>query len=280
MAEGDTIHRNAARIAAAFGDLPLVEASAPSPRSPLRLQRDRLRSLIGRRLERADAHGKHLFLRFEGGLTLHAHQGVSGRWHVHERTGTRRSPLGGAWVVLATETAVAAEFGGPRLALRTEAELRADTRLRRLGPDILGSDFTPDMGLAAVRAADQRRQLGELLLDQTVIAGIGNVYKCEACFAAAADPWLPVGRVSDRTLRSVLAEAAQMMETGRRTRSRPHRVYRQTSRPCPRCGTRVRSRGQGDANRITYWCPRCQSEESGATRSGGLAAAVPSPRKQ
>jgi endonuclease VIII len=262
VAEGDTIHRNAARIAAAFGDAPLVEASAPNPRSPLRLQSDRLRSLVGRRLERADAHGKHLFLRFEGGLTLHGHQGVSGSWHVHERTVTRRRPVGGAWVVLATESAVAAEFGGPRLTLRTEAELRADPRLRRLGPDILARAFTPELGLAAIRAADQSRELGELLLDQAVIAGIGNVYKCEACFAAAADPWRPVGRIDDETVRKVLEEAAQMMETGRRTRRRPHRVYRQSGRPCPRCGTRIRSRGQGDSNRITYWCPGCQAQES------------------
>jgi endonuclease VIII len=280
VAEGDTIHRNAARIAAAFGADPLVEASAPNPRSPLRLQRDRLRSLVGRRLERADAHGKHLFLRFEGGLTLHGHQGVSGSWHVYERTGTHRRPLGGAWVVLATESAVAAEFGGPRLTLRTEAELRGDPRLRRLGPDILAPDFTPELGLAAIRSADQSRQLGELLLDQAVIAGIGNVYKCEACFAAAADPWLPVGRLADETLSKVLEEAGTMMEVGRRTRRRPHRVYRQSGRPCPRCGTRIRSRGQGDANRVTYWCPRCQSEQSGAARSRSPAAAVPAPRKQ
>jgi endonuclease VIII len=280
VAEGDTIHRNAARIAAAFGDDPLVEASAPNPRSPLRLQRDRLRSLVGRRLERADAHGKHLFLRFEGGLTLHGHQGVSGSWHVHERTATRRRPPGGAWVVLATESSVAAEFGGPRLTLRTEAELRRDPRLRRLGPDILAADFTPERGLAAIRAADQRRQLGELLLDQAVIAGIGNVYKCEACFAAAADPWLRVGGLSDEILLRVLEEAGTMMEAGRRTRRRPHRVYRQSGRPCPRCGTRIRSRGQGDSNRITYWCPRCQAQESRAIPVGEPAAAVPSPRKQ
>jgi CRP-like cAMP-binding protein/formamidopyrimidine-DNA glycosylase len=263
MAEGDTIHRNAARIAAALGDEPLVEASAPNPRSPLRLQVDRLRSLTGRRLERADAHGKHLFLRFEGALTLHSHQGVSGSWHVHARSAGHGRPLGGAWVVLATETAVAAEFGGPRLALRTEGELRADPRLRRLGPDILAAEFEPRLGVAAIRAADQGRQLGELLLDQRVVAGIGNVYKCEACFAAAADPWLPVGRLSDETLYAVLEEAARMMEAGRRSRRRPHRVYRKSGRSCARCGARIRSHGQGDQNRITYWCPGCQASEAG-----------------
>jgi CRP/FNR family cyclic AMP-dependent transcriptional regulator len=268
VAEGDTIHRNAARIAAALGDEPLVEASAPNPRSPLRLQSERLRSLVGRRLERADAHGKHLFLRFEGGLTLHGHQGISGSWHVQERSAKRHRPLGGAWVVLGTQGAVAAEFGGPRLALRTEAELRADPRLRRLGLDILSADFEPEVGVVALRAVDQSRQLGELLLDQRVIAGIGNVYKCEACFAAAADPWLPAGRLSDETLHRVLEEAVRMMEAGLRTRRRPHRVYRRSGRSCPRCRTRIRSRGQGDENRMTYWCPGCQAAGSSTPPAG------------
>ena len=278
MAEGDTIHRNAARIASALGDAPLAEAFAPNPRSPLRLQADRLRSLVGRSLERADAHGKHLFLRFSGGLTLHSHQGISGSWHVHGRSAVQRRPLGGAWVVLATATAVAAEFGGPRLALRTEAELRGDPRLRRLGPDILGPGFTADRGLSALQAADRSRQLGELLLDQTVIAGIGNVYKSEACFAAGVDPWARVGELSDEALAGVVAEAAAMMEAGMRTRRRPHRVYRRSGRPCPRCGTRIRSRGQGDANRMTYWCPRCQT--AAAPSPGPMPAAVSSPRKR
>jgi endonuclease-8 len=259
VAEGDTIHRNAARIEAALGDEPLVEAFAPNSRSPLRLQADRLHSLVGRSLERADAHGKHLFLRFSGGLTLHSHQGISGSWHVRRPDAAHRRPLGGAWVVLATAGAVAAEFGGPRLALRTEAELRADPRLRRLGPDILARGFAADRGLSALRAADRSRQLGELLLDQSVIAGIGNVYKCEACFAAGVDPWTRVGELSDDALSRVVGEAAAMMQVGMRTRRRPHRVYRRSGRPCPRCGTRIRSRGQGDANRITYWCPRCQT---------------------
>jgi endonuclease-8 len=258
VAEGDTIHRNAARIAAALGDQPLVEATAPNPRSPLRLQPDRLRSLAGRRLERADAHGKHLFLRFEGGLTLHCHQGVSGSWHVHSAGAPRRRRLTGAWVVLATEDAVAAEFGGPRLALRTAAELRGDRRLVRLGPDVLDPGFTPPQGVQALRAVDGSRQLGEVLLDQTVIAGIGNVYKCEACFAARVDPWRAVGEVGDDDLEQVLGAAVRMMRAGVRNDRGQRSVYRRSGRPCVRCGGGIRSRGQGDANRITYWCPGCQ----------------------
>jgi endonuclease-8 len=259
VAEGDTIHRNAARIAAALGDEPLVDATAPNPRSPLRLQPDRLRSLAGRRLERADAHGKHLFLRFEGGLTLHCHQGVSGSWHVHRAGAPHRRRLAGAWVVLATADAIAAEFGGPRLALRTEAELRGDRRLVRLGPDVLDPGFTPGLGARALRSTDGSRGLGEVMLDQTVIAGIGNVYKCEACFAARVDPWRRVGEVSDDELSQVLGAAVRMMRAGVRNERGPRSVYRRSGRACVRCGERIRSRGQGDANRITYWCPGCQA---------------------
>jgi endonuclease VIII len=258
VAEGDTVHRNAARIAAALGDAPLVEVAAPNPRSPLRLQSDRLRSLAGCRLERADAHGKHLFLRFEGRLTLHGHQGVSGSWHVYERSDARGRPLGGAWVVLATPVATAAEFGGPRLALRTEAELRADRRLRSLGPDLLAPGFTPERGAAALRAADPARELGEALLDQRLIAGIGNVYKVEGCFAAQINPWRRLRQVSDAELRSVVSETVSLMRAGMNRERAARAVYRRAGRPCRRCAARIRSRGQGDANRITYWCPDCQ----------------------
>src|SRR5690606_381542 len=110
MAEGDTIHRNARRLAAALGDEPLIRAEAPSPRSSLRAQPQRLAALVGRRLERADAHGKHLFLRFEGDLVLHSHQGMNGSWHTY-RPGERwGKPRGAAWAVLATDRVEAVEF--------------------------------------------------------------------------------------------------------------------------------------------------------------------------
>jgi endonuclease-8 len=258
VAEGDAVHRNAVRIATALGDAPLAGAAAPNPRSPLRLQAERLRSLAGRRLERAEAHGKHLFLRFEGGLTLHGHQGVSGTWHVFGHGAEGRRPLQGAWVVLTTATATAAEFGGSRLALRTEAELRADPRLRSLGPDLLAPEFTPERGVAALRGAEPTRELGEALLDQRLIAGIGNVYKAEGCFGARVSPWRRLSELSDDELGSVVAETVSLMRAGLAGERGQRAVYRRSGRHCPRCGGRIRSRGQGDSNRITYWCPRCQ----------------------
>jgi endonuclease-8 len=259
VAEGDTIHRNARRLRAALGDGPLVRAEAPSPRSTLRGQPGRLAALVGRRLERADAHGKHLFLRFEGGLVLHSHQGMNGSWHTY-RPGERwRKPRSAAWAVLATERAEAVEFGGTSLVLRTEGELRLDPRLRALGPDILAPDLDPRAGARAVRErAPQGATLGEALLDQTVLAGVGNIFKSEGCWRAGIDPWRRLAEVEDGELEAVVAATRELMLAAVERGRAPRRVYRAAGRPCPRCGTPIRSRGQGDTNRTTYWCPGCQ----------------------
>jgi len=260
MAEGDTIHRNARRLAAALGDAPLTRAEAPSPRSSLRAQPQRLAALVGRRLIGADAHGKHLFLRFEGDLVLHSHQGMNGSWHTY-RPGERwRKPRGAAWAVLANERAEAVEFNGTRLALRTAGELRLDPRLRALGPDILAPGFDEAAGVAALRGrAAQSATLGDALLDQTVIAGIGNIFKSEGCWEARVDPWRKLGELSDEDLARVSAATRALMSAAVENGREPKRVYKRTGEPCPRCGTRIRSRGQGDANRTTYWCPACQT---------------------
>jgi endonuclease-8 len=260
MAEGDTIHRTARRLAGALVGQPLVDAEAPNARSPLRLQESRLGSLRGRRLDSAEARGKHLLLHFDEGTVLHCHQGMRGGWEIRPRSSEWRRPRGAAWLVLATDAIEAAQFGGPTLALLTEAEVRADRRLAGLGPDVLDPDFTPEKGMEALRRrVPASRQLGEALVNQTVLAGIGNVYKAEGCFAARISPWRRVDELDDEELRRVVLETASLMRAGLETGRRPRDVYRRAGAPCPRCGEPVRSRGQGDANRLTYWCPRCQA---------------------
>jgi endonuclease-8 len=259
MAEGDTVHRTAIRIAAALAERPLLAAAAPNPRSPLRRQRQRLDSLIGRRLERAEARGKHLLLRFDD-LTIHCHHGLRGGWQILRRGERWRRPRSSAWVVLATEGAEAAEFGGPHLALLTVAELAREPRLRALGPDVLGEGFDVPTGVAALRARTAReRELGDALLDQNVMAGIGNIYKAEGCFAARVSPWRRLADCSDEELGRVVLETASLMRAGVQTGRQPRDVYSRLGRPCPRCGGPISSRGQGDANRTTYWCAACQS---------------------
>lgn len=259
MAEGDTIHRTAQRIAAALGEAPVLSATAPNARSPLRRQSRRLDALVGRRLERAEARGKHLLLNFERDLVLHCHQGMRGSWRIYRRGERWQRPRAGAWVVISTEAAEIAEFGGPHLALLIGSELATDRRLRALGPDILGGGFDVAHGVEALRSrAARERELGDALLDQTVIAGVGNIYKSEGCFAARVSPWRRLADLSDEELRGVVLETASLMRAALESGRQPRDVYRRRGRPCPRCGGPISSGGQSDANRTTYWCPSCQ----------------------
>jgi endonuclease-8 len=250
MAEGDTILRAARRVDAALSG-ETVAASAPNPRG----RAAGIERLDGRRLDRVESRGKNLLLRF-GDLALHSHMGMNGSWHVYPRGGPWRKPRRSAWAVLVGEREEAVQFGGPTLRLIPAVRLHRDPQLARLGPDILAPELDLGAILKGLRA-EPGRTLGDALLDQSLVAGIGNIFKSEACFAARVDPWRPLADLRDEELRAVLEAArAQMLravDSGRHT----YAVYK-GRRPCPVCGGRIASRGQGDANRTTYWCPRCQ----------------------
>ena len=256
MAEGDTILRAARRIGAAL-DGEQLEVSAPNPRG----RAAGVERLDGLTLERVDARGKHLLLHF-GDRVLHSHLGMSGAWHVYRRGASWRKPPGAAWAVLRGESSEAVQFGGPTLRLLGESALRRDPVLARLGPDILAADFDAATVASSLRSAPEQA-IGDALLDQHLVAGIGNIFKSEACFEARLDPWQPIGQISEEQLHHVVQAAHDLMheavEDGRQDRA----VYKRTGRPCPRCATPIRSRGQGDANRTTYWCPVCQTASQG-----------------
>jgi endonuclease-8 len=251
MAEGDTILRAAQRLDAALAGETVV-VSTPNPRG----RAVGVERLDGRRFAGAEAHGKHLLLNFDD-LVLHSHLGMSGGWHVYPRGARWRRPRSSAWAVLTGERAEAVQFGGPTLRLLTAAKARRDPQLARLGPDLLDPEFDPIPVIAALRA-DPTRGVGDALLDQTLVAGIGNIFKSEACFAARVDPWRPLGDLSDEELRAVLLAAReQMLDAVAKGGRKSFSVYRHRG-PCPACGRPIASRGQGDANRTTYWCPNCQ----------------------
>jgi endonuclease VIII len=260
MAEGDSIHRLARRLVRALGGQRVAAAEAPNPRGPLRLHPSQVARLEGLSLSRAEARGKHLLLHFEDGVVVRSHLGVRGAWRVYAASQHHDDGLRGAWLVLSTSGAVAAQLGGSHLAVLTERELHREPRLRALGPDILGTGFEDGIGLAALRAADGSRQLGEALLDQRVISGIGNVCKSEGCHAAGLSPWAPLSDLTDRELLRVLGATRTLMEDSLERGRRRRRIYGRAGQPCPRCRTTIRARGQGDANRTTYWCPGCQPE--------------------
>jgi len=250
MAEGDTILRLARRLDAALAGQSIA-ASAPSPRG----RAAGVERLDGRRLDGAEARGKHLLLHF-GELALHSHLGMSGGWHLYRRSGPWRRPRASAWAVLAGSEQEAVQFGGPTLRVLPSERLRRDPQLARLGPDLLAADFEAEPVVAAMRA-QSGRGVGDALLDQTLVAGIGNIFKSEACFAARVDPWRPLADLSDEELAGVLAAARhEMLDAVASGRHHPA-VYRRRG-PCPVCGGPISSRGQGDANRTTYWCPNCQ----------------------
>ena len=252
MAEGDTILRAKNRLADALVGQSIV-VSAPNPRG----RAAGIERLDGRTLEAIDAHGKHLLFDF-GDLVLHSHLGMSGGWHVYPRGARWRRPRSSAWAVLGGERQDAVQFGGPTLRVLRASRVAVDPRLARLGPDILAPELDLDQIVAKFRAGDQSRTLGDALLDQRLTAGIGNIFKSESCFAARVDPWRPLAAVGDAELRTVLAAArAQMLaavEAGDRHR---FAVYKHRG-PCVRCRGPVHHRGQGDANRTTWWCERCQ----------------------
>ena len=251
MAEGDTILRAVRRLDAALtGET--VAASAPNPRG----RAARVERLDGRRLDAVESHGKNLLLRF-GDVVLHSHMGMNGSWHVYPRGAAWRKPRGSAWAVLAGKREEAVQFGGPTLRLIAADRVRRDPQLARLGPDLLAPELDLGSILHALRT-DPARGLGDTLLDQTAVAGIGNIFKSEACFAARVDPWRPVGDLDDEELSAVLLAARELMLAAAADRRHTYAVYR-ARRPCPVCWGRISSRGQGDANRTTYWCPRCQA---------------------
>ncbi|HET7120671.1 MAG TPA: DNA-formamidopyrimidine glycosylase family protein [Solirubrobacterales bacterium] len=251
MAEGDTILRAGRRIEAALGGQVLAVRPGRGPGRAAGLER-----LDGCRLEGVGTHGKHLLLCF-GELTLHSHLGMSGSWQVGRRGERWRKPASAAWAVLTGEAAEAVQFGGPTLRVLSAARLRHDPTLARLGPDVLAPDFDLGQALPRLRAAGDR-ELGDALLDQRLLAGVGNIFKSEACFAAKIDPWQPIDGLSDEELAEVVSAARSLMlESVDRGRPDPA-VYRRAGRPCPACGRPIAARGQGDANRRTYWCPRCQ----------------------
>lgn len=257
MPEGDTIHYAANRIR------PVLAGTVPdaiaTPHARLRADRWPAR-LAGREVDEVTAHGKHLFVRFAGDLTIHSHLRMTGAWRVH-REGARwsRAPRR-AWLVITKDDNEVVQFDGPVLELLTETRRRFDRRLALLGPDLIKDDFDAAAFLRRLRADDPTRGIGDALLDQRTIAGIGNLWKAEGCWRAQVDPWRPTAEVPDDEVLRIVGELRPRMRQSARDgrQARDKQIYKHDGRPCPRCGVKILARGQGDDNRTTYWCPGCQ----------------------
>jgi endonuclease VIII len=243
MPEGDSLHRAARRLQVLVGER--VEVETPHPRAAVK---GLVEQLDGRRLEGVEAVGKNLLLRFEGGLVLRSHLRMRGRWRV-ERRGVPRN--GKPWLVLRGAEHEAVLWSGAVL------ELVDGRRPPRLGPDILGEP--PEYATMLTRLRTQpEREIGDALLDQRLVAGIGNVWKAEALWEARVSPWRRLDEVGDDELLATLEAAHDLMQTSVEGGRPPRHVYRRKGRACPRCGGVVHSAPQGENVRTAYWCPQCQ----------------------
>jgi endonuclease VIII len=243
MPEGDSLHRAAVRLQALVGER--VEAESPHPRGTAT---GIAGAVDGRILESVQAVGKNLLLRFEGGVTVRSHLRMRGRWQVRRR-GT--ALVGRPWLVLRGREWEAWQWNGPVLRLDTSP-------VAKLGPDLLGAETDAATAVSRVRAAHGARLLGDVLLDQRLVAGIGNMWLAEGLWQARLAPWLRLGETSDEELAAALDWLRKEMRASVAGGRAPRRVYRRAGRPCQRCGGPIRSRGLGDANRTAYWCPVCQ----------------------
>ncbi len=243
MPEGDTVWRTANALRPRLVGKRLLKVGP-----------DRFSRLAGATVIAIDTNGKHLLIHLDSGLVLHTHLRMTGSWHLYRPGEVWRRPERQAKLVLATESTEAVLFNAPVVELLRERE--ATRVLAHLGPDILAPEFDPDEVLRRARASE-RQPLGELLLDQRVAAGIGNIYKCESLWRVRLDPWRRADELSDEELGAVFADARKLMQGALRGRV-PHAVHGRAGRGCARCSDRVRCLNQGQPPRLTYWCPTCQ----------------------
>lgn len=275
MPEGDTIFRAAETLNRALaGDVVTAFESV----YPALTRVDVERPIAGRRIESVRARGKHLLMAFSDDLILRTHMRMHGSWHLY-RPGERwYRPRHQMRIVIRTDRFVAVAFNVPEAEFLTVADLARHRRIAALGPDLLSPAFDVDEAQRRIREhADT--PIADVLLNQRVLAGIGNVFKSEVLFAARVHPQTCVRELTDAQLSTVLTLAITLLRTnvaprartfapapGRRTTgslspSKGLWVYGRAGDPCRRCGAPIRLDKQGSDARLTYWCPRCQAAD-------------------
>ncbi len=272
MPEGDTIFR-AARTLHTFMAGHLVTRFESVFPALNRIADDR--PIVGRTIESVSARGKHLLMTFTGDLVLRTHMRMNGSWHIYPAGAPWKRPARDMRVLVCTADACAVGFNIPVAELLTARELERHQTLKALGPDLLAGSFDRDEALRRIRQ-QSRVPISEVLLNQRVVAGIGNVFKSEVLFLAGVHPFSLVNTLTDADLGRILnialeQLAANVMERSqtlslsrvrRTTRSLDPAenlwVYSRANRPCRRCRTRILSKKTGLDARPTYWCPVCQ----------------------
>jgi endonuclease-8 len=270
MPEGDTIHRIAAMLSPRLSGKVVVRVTTQGL----------VRDLAGRTIESVAAHGKHLVIELDGGTYLRAHLGMNGRFRAFDRARgdamvARLSP-GRASLVLVTADGVYVWIGAPTIEISNRRAPRHGMAVASLGPDVLDADF--DSHAAAARAsAHGSHMIAQVLLDQRVVAGIGNIWRSESLFAAGIDPRTRVADLDLQTLEAIYTAARRLMTASVAAppahvalaadrgpsarpslRPTPYQVYSRTGQPCPACGSAIACYQLGDPPRWTWSCPTCQ----------------------
>jgi endonuclease VIII len=267
MPEGDTIFLVAARLRRTLAGQTVTRFKSVFP-ALTRIDVDR--PIAGRTIDEVTARGKHLLIAFSGDLALRTHMRMNGIWHVYPRGARWRRPARDMRVVVETARATAVAFNIQVAEFLTAAQLARHDQLRSLGPDLLAAEFDAVEARRRLRA-EAEAPIGDVLLSQHVVAGIGNVFKSEILFLGGINPFTPTASVSDAQLDGLLEIARKVMRISVRLGTRTTRssldprerlwVYARGGKPCRRCGAPIDAKKTGEAARITYWCPRCQPAE-------------------
>ena len=254
MPEGDTIFRTAETLRRWLGGREITAARSRVYGFPA------LR-LVGRTVDGVEARGKHLLIRLDDGHVLHTHLRMSGSWHVYPAERPWRRPESQARLVIECDDRVAVCFNAPTVELLRPRAEGAHPSLGRLGPDVLADHVDLDEVRRRARTRAPELAIGELLLDQQVVSGIGNIWRSEALFLEHRSPWTERQKLSDDDLDAVVSTASSLMKDSALGRSSgsDHWVYKRSGQPCRKCGTRIESRRQGEQARTAYWCPSCQA---------------------
>ena len=262
MPEGDTISRTARTLEWALSGRKVTAFETSAAAVQAAAERHKV---VGSVVSGIESRGKHLLIRFESGAALHSHMGMRGSWHLYKRD-TWRKKGRRARVSIEAGDVVAACFSPLVLALLSSSEVRHHPTLTRLGPDAAAASFDP---LAARERLRHRAalEIGVAVLDQTALAGVGNVYKSEVLFLCGVNPFVPVADLHDGILDRIVRTASEQLKRNLGSRERRTTsslapgnlwVYSRAGLPCRRCGAAIRRAYQGELRRSTYWCPECQ----------------------
>jgi endonuclease-8 len=265
--EGDTIFQTAVALRPLLVGHQILRARAHTP-GP------QIQRVVGAHVVSIEPVGKHMLIRFDNGLTLHTHLRMGGTWHRYAPGERWRIAAWRAKVVLEVPEHVVVCFNAPVAELMDDRAVALHPALVSLGPDLLSPDFSSAEAVHRLRSrADS--EIAEALLDQRVMAGVGNVFKSEVLFIESVNPWRHVDELDDTKLTALVGTAHRLLQENA-TPGRPQRVttlgdtsirgptyvYGRAHKPCNRCGTRIRVQRQGSLNRPTYWCPHCQPAAS------------------